>query len=154
MATHSGWKSNRASMEKSTSQARVGDPESGARLPIVWRNSNPPIAVSDRLTHTVKPSGRRGRRIISREQGCALEMIGHAVDYLNDQYLLQGPDDEVLSFESPAMEAVWILIASQRELLRSLPVAEPLRRRAWNALLHRKKRAESLSVVPLSSSGR
>jgi len=59
------------------------------------------------------------RRVLTREQGCALEMIGHAVDYLNDCYINEGPDHEVLDFNSPSMDAVRILISAQREVLRS-----------------------------------
>jgi hypothetical protein len=93
------------------------------------------------------------RRIITREQGCALETLGHAVDYLRDSYINDGPDDEILDSSSPSMEAVRILVERRRELLFSLPLVEPLRRRIARRLFHR-QRAESLSVLPFSSSGR
>lgn len=93
------------------------------------------------------------RRIITREQGCALETLGHAVDYLRDSYINEGPDEEVLDSSSPSMEAVRILVERRRELLFSLPLIEPLRRRIAKRLFHR-QRAESLSVLPFSSSGR
>ena len=68
---------------------------------------------------------KRGlRRSITREQGCALEMVSHAVDYLNDRYLYDGPDDEILDFEAPAFEAARILAAAQHRMLASLPLVE------------------------------
>ncbi len=93
----------------------------------------------------------RIRRVISREQGCALETIGHAVDYLNDCYLNEGSDDEILDFSGPSIEAVQILISAQRQILRSLPLAQPLRQRVWNAMLRRAPRSVS-GMVALSSS--
>ncbi len=100
----------------------------------------------------LKVGNRRLRRIITREQGCALETIGHAVDHLNDCYLQQGSDDEILDFGGPAMEAVQILIALQRQMLRSLPVKESFIVRVKNTLLHRRPVTKTSAVVPLSSS--
>lgn len=91
-------------------------------------------------------------RVITREQGCALEMIGHAVDYLNDCYVNEGPDEEILDFSSPSLDAVRILISAQRQILQSLPVAEPLTVRFWNAVWRRQSKTQSAGVVPLSSS--
>lgn len=84
------------------------------------------------------PASGRMRRKITREQGCALEVIGHAVDYLNDSYLYEGADDEIIDFSGPSMDAVRILIAAQRQILSSLPLVEPLPLRFWNTLLRRK----------------
>lgn len=95
------------------------------------------------------------RRIMTREQGRALEMIGHAVDYLNDFYVQNGPDNEILDFRnSPSADAVRLLIEAQRHLFRELPLAEPLSARIWNRLFRRKRsmrRAMPQDVVPLSS---
>ena len=95
---------------------------------------------------------RRLRRIITREQGRALETIGHAVDYLSDCYLHQGADDEVLNFISPALEAARVLIAARNELLAGLPLRQPITTRLWHALLRRRSPLKSSAVVPLSSS--
>ena len=66
---------------------------------------------------------RRGRRrIINREQGRALEMIGHAVDYLTDCYLWAEPDNHIIDFRCPAMEAVHILTRMKLQILNSLPL--------------------------------
>lgn len=98
------------------------------------------------------PANSRMRRKITREQGCALEVIGHAVDYLNDSYLYEGADDEIIDFSGPSMDAVRILISAQRQILSSLPLSEPLPLRFWNTLLRRKSQFKATTVVPLSSS--
>lgn len=66
------------------------------------------------------------RRSITREQGCALEMVSHAVDYLYCSYLYDGPEDEILDAQAPAIEAARILAAAQQCMLASLPLVEPL----------------------------
>ena len=92
------------------------------------------------------------RRVITREQGVAIEMLGHAVDYLDDCYLHEGADDEILDFTAPAMLAAQILVSAQRQILHSLPLTEPLTHLFWNAVLRRKSQFKSAAVVPLSSS--
>lgn len=94
-------------------------------------------------------SPRPGRRVIGREQGRALETIGHAVDYLNDCLLAQGPDDEIITGLCPATEAIQILISCQLQILHSLPVAEPTSHRLWNAIFRRSE--PNPRVIPLSS---
>lgn len=95
---------------------------------------------------------RHRMRKMTREQGQAIETIGHAFDYLNACYVHRGADDEMLDFRGPQMDAVRILIGARRELLASLPLAEPLPVRLWHALLRRGARIKSSPVVPLSSS--
>ncbi|MEO6829031.1 MAG: hypothetical protein ABI164_04415 [Acidobacteriaceae bacterium] len=97
-------------------------------------------------------ANRRMRRTMTREQGRAIETIGHAVDYLNDCYIHEGPDSEVLDFRGPGMDAVRVLVVAQREILATLPLAEPFTLRLWHALLGRKSQLNSTPVVPLSSS--
>lgn len=88
------------------------------------------------------------RRIISREQGRAMEMLGHAADYLSDSYLHEGSDNEMLHFRGPVSEAVHVLVSAQRQILFSLPLVESRSQRFFKALFQRK----SAPVVPLSSS--
>ena len=90
---------------------------------------------------------RSMHRSMTRQQGQALEVIGHAVDYLNDSYLSEGVGDEILDFSGPTMEAVQLLISAQRQLLRSLPLTEPLTLRLWNRLLRRKSQPQPSAVV-------
>ena len=80
------------------------------------------------------PGSRRLRRRIDREQGRALETLGHAIDYLGVCYLQNGSDDDILDFRGPQMDAVRMLIDMQRDLLASLPLVEPLTLRLWHGL--------------------
>lgn len=91
------------------------------------------------------------RRVMTREQGRALEMIGHAVDYLNDFYIQEGPDEEVIHLAGASTEAVRLLIGMRSRIFQSLPLVEPLSTRFWNAVFGRKSEIQS-SVLPLSSS--
>jgi hypothetical protein len=83
------------------------------------------------------PKGRSLRRILTREQGRALEMIGHAVDYLNDCYLFEGADDELINIGASSNEAIHILASLRWQILQSAPVREPRQLRLWKALFHR-----------------
>lgn len=108
------------------------------------------------------------RRVLTREQGRALEMIGHAVDYLNDSYLYEGDEEELINIGGSCTQALQILIAARGQVLRSAPVQEPRMHRLWKALFRRnpelKSRIEfhrredrapqskTTAVLPLSSS--
>jgi hypothetical protein len=122
-------------------------PKDSAILPHEWE------AFADRRISGAmvagRPAKRKMRRVISREQGRALETIGHAVDYLNDLHLSEGPEDELLNDVCPITEAVQILVSLHMQLLSSLPLVEPLSHRLWNAIFHRHP-ARTSGVVPLS----
>jgi hypothetical protein len=122
--------------------------------PLAYRQAGNPLLAEQGMEFGISNLGTR--RIMTREQGRALEMIGHAVDYLNDSYIHDGPDNEVLDFRnSPNADAVRILIGTQRQIFRSLPMADPFAVRLFNLLLRRKRNDSagmSQDVVPLSSS--
>jgi hypothetical protein len=115
-----------------------------------------------------KLGSRSMRRILTREQGRALEMIGHAVDYLNDCYLYEGEDSELINIGGSSSEAIQILVSLRWQILQSASLREPRTRRLWNALFHRRtsdrpgvvfqrasdhgSQAKPVSVLPLSSS--
>lgn len=128
---------------------RAGDGQ-GTELRQPARRSSTPSAQQSVLpwNPAASPAVVTGkRRIMTREQGRALETIGHAVDYLQDIYLHNGPDQEILGSDSPAMEAVRILVATRRELLNSLPLRETFSQRTRNVLFHRKSTANPAPVV-------
>jgi len=83
------------------------------------------------------PKARSLRRLLTREQGRALEMIGHAVDYLNDCYLFEGSDNELINIGGSSNDAIHILVSLRWQILQSAPVREPRQSRLWNALFHR-----------------
>jgi hypothetical protein len=111
---------------------------------------------------------RNLRRILTREQGRALEAIGHAVDYLNDCYLYEGDEHELINVGGSCSEAIQILASMRWQILQSAPTQEPKTLRFWNALFHRNSnrnrnreahragdrgsQSKPASVLPLSSS--
>jgi len=77
--------------------------------------------------------GRRRRRI-SPEAGHALEILGHAIEYLTDEYVHEGGS---FSAGDPRLEAVQLLMARNREVYFACPEVPTFgdRVRVW---LHRK----------------
>jgi len=70
------------------------------------------------------------RRRISPEAGRALEKLGHAIEYLIDEYV---HSDGFLTARDPRVEAVQLLISINREIYFSCPVVQgPVDRfRGW-----------------------
>lgn len=96
-----------------------------------------PIAYMPRALEA-NPRARSLHRMLTREQGRALEMIGHAVDYLNDCYLYEGDEDELINIiGGSSTEAIQILVSLRCQILQSAPMREPRTMRLWNALFHR-----------------
>lgn len=73
------------------------------------------------------------RRRISREAGHALEILGHAIEYLSDEFVHEGGS---LYAGEPRLDAIQLLMALNRQVYFGCPVAPTLgqRIRAW---LHR-----------------
>ena len=84
------------------------------------------------------PKSRSLRRILTREQGRALELIGHAVDYLNDCYLYEGDDSEIINIGGSSSEAIQILVSMRWQVLQSVPARESKSQRLWNVFFHRR----------------
>jgi hypothetical protein len=74
---------------------------------------------------------------MTQEQGRALEMIGHAADYLHDCCLYEGDENEVIDFGGSPAKAFQILISARQRLVESLPLKEPRMQHLWNVLFHR-----------------
>ena len=126
-----------------------------------------PIAYMPRA-FAANPKSRTLRRILTREQGHALEMIGHAVEYLNDCYIYEGDDNELMIIGGSCSEAIQILVSARSQVLYSAPVRKPRVTRLWNALFHHDTQvrqgvafhranenatqSKPVSVLPLSSS--
>lgn len=98
---------------------------------------------------TPAPEPRGARRLLTRESGRALEMLGHAVDYLEDSYIEDGLENEiVLVASAPTLQAVRMLADARREVLASIPLVQPASRRLWNAIFHRNtRRAEDAAAA-------
>ena len=73
-------------------------------------------------------SARRTSRLrhIDRKAGQGLEVLGHAIEYLMDEYLQGGGK---LKMDDAELEAVELLMARNREIYISCPVVPTLRER-------------------------
>ncbi len=76
--------------------------------------------------------GRGGlrRRCISPEAGRALEILGHAIEYLADEFIHSG---ESVSAHNPQVEAVQLLMGINRQIYLACPEVRKFseRLRAW-----------------------
>lgn len=71
------------------------------------------------------------RRRISFESGHALELLGHAIEYLTDEYVHDGRD---LSSHDPQLEAIQLLMALNRQIYFECPEKPSLWERCLNWL--------------------
>jgi len=72
------------------------------------------------------------RRQIDPQSGHALEILGHAIEYLTDELLHQGG---MISSGNPQLEAVQLLMALNRQVYFACPAVPTLGERC-RALLH------------------
>lgn len=77
--------------------------------------------------------GAKRPRRISPEAGHALEILGHAIEYLSDEYVHSGG---ALTDRDPQVQAVQMLMAINRQVYFSCPEIPSLRDR-FRAFLHR-----------------
>lgn len=61
---------------------------------------------------------RHRRRRISPQSGHALEILGHAIGYLTDEFVLDGGS---FSAHEPRIEAIQLLIARNRQIYFACP---------------------------------
>ena len=149
-----------ASVRRTRRQNPVSMDEA-ARLPFRPMPEILPVSVIPETLASTKPR-RKLRRVMTHEEGRALEMLGHAVDYLTDQYLYEGDESEIIRMDGLSTEAAQILISARQQILQSLPLTETRMQRLWDALFHRKARQRPapttdgenrpIAVVRLSSS--
>ena len=72
------------------------------------------------------------RRRISPETGHALEILGHAIEYLTDEYVHAGG---AFSARDGQVDAVQLLMAANRQVYFACPEVPSLGER-WRSLLH------------------
>jgi hypothetical protein len=77
---------------------------------------------------------RASRRRISPQAGHALEILGHAIEYLTDEFV---QCDESFSSSSGQLEAVQLLMARNRAVYFECPEIPSLGER-WRAFLNRR----------------
>jgi hypothetical protein len=69
------------------------------------------------------------RRRISPMNGRALETLGHAIEYLTDEYALSAIQVGKLDTRDPRIEAIQMLMALNRQIYYTCPEIEPALRR-------------------------
>jgi hypothetical protein len=87
---------------------------------------------SDRtLTRPAEAVSLRRRRKMSYEAGRGIEILGHAIQYLADEFALDCMDRSARSqaWAHPRLQAIDLLMASNREIYLSCPVAPTLAER-------------------------
>lgn len=76
-------------------------------------------------------TGANRRRRISPEAGHALVILGHAIEYLTDEYIHEGG---LFSANSAQMQAVQMLMALNRQIYFKCPEVPPIGRRLFSFL--------------------
>ena len=84
------------------------------------------------LASIPREGGRARRRRISPEAGRALEILGHAFEYLTDEFVHSGGS---FSTHNAQMEAVQLLMAVNRQVYFECPEVPSLSER-WRTLVH------------------
>jgi len=76
-------------------------------------------------------SARGRRRRIDRNAGRALEILGHAIEYLTDEFIHEGCSQAALNSQ---LQAVQLLMALNRDIYYECPEVPRLRARVWAML--------------------
>ena len=90
-----------------------------------------PLAIAARSTESISAGVNRRRRI-SPEAGHALEILGHAIEYLADEYVHEGRS---FCANDGQLQAIQLLMAVNRQVYFECPEVPPLGRRVLS-LLH------------------
>ncbi len=84
------------------------------------------------LENVLQAGGRARRRRISPEAGHALETLGHAIEYLSDEFVHSGG---ALTAHNSQVEAVQLLMGINRQIYFDCPIVPSFGERC-RALLH------------------
>jgi hypothetical protein len=91
------------------------------------------------LASIPREGGRARRRQISPEAGRALELLGHSIEYLTDEFVHAGGS---LSAHNAQVEAVQLLMGINRQIYFACPEVPGMGER-WRALVHREAASSS-----------
>ena len=89
-----------------------------------------PVLITSRpariQTQDANVAGARVRRRIDPQAGRALEILGHAIDYLTDEYIFHGGQFRA---GDPELDALHVLMAANRTIYYECPVIPSLSQR-------------------------
>jgi hypothetical protein len=77
---------------------------------------------------------RSVRRRTTPEAGFALEVLGHAIEYLTDEYVHEGGILSSIDSPDPRVEALRLLMAANREVYYACPLVPSLYQRVVGRL--------------------
>jgi|GEM_PF-2422736 len=123
-----------ASDRLTADRSLVSTPRSATRFVAIPVAISIPIAVplGGPLENVLQAGGRARRRRISPEAGHALETLGHAIEYLSDEFVRAGG---ALTAHNPQVEAVQLLMGINRQIYFDCPIVPSFGERC-RALLH------------------
>jgi hypothetical protein len=89
-----------------------------------------------------QPNTKGWSRRIPPTEGRALEVLGHAIEYLADEFVYHSGSLSSLNSNDPQVQAIQMLKAANRQVYFSCPVVPPVGVRLMNLLFHRNCVAE------------
>ncbi|HEX6494532.1 MAG TPA: hypothetical protein VF018_03545 [Acidobacteriaceae bacterium] len=98
---------------------------------------HPPVV---RTTVHAMPTGmgsRSARRRTTPEAGFALEILGHAIEYLADEYAHESGSLSSIHSRDPRVEAMQLLMAANRQVYYACPLVPSLYKRIVGRLFGR-----------------
>jgi hypothetical protein len=101
--------------------------ETSPKVAVSTGQVTPCPALCDTATQSQLFSGRR--RQIPPLSGRALEVLGHAIEYLADEFVLHSGSLPSLHADDPQVRAIQILMAANRSVYFECPLAPTLRER-------------------------
>lgn len=107
-----------------------------------------PLEITDSL-ESAAPM-RRVRRRIDQQAGRALEKLGHAIEYLTDEYVYDfaREGEGAFSASDGRVQAIQLLMAANRAIYFACPEVEDLATRCLSILRGRRhKRADNPAAV-------
>jgi hypothetical protein len=122
--------------------------------PMVAQSANQSGADSALVRNSALPGTRATRRRqISPQSGRALEILGHAIEYLADEYALQVGTFGSLHTEDPQLQSIQMLMAASRSIYYECLMAPTLRERLHGLGSLREARKSAMQAGGLADGG-
>lgn len=97
----------------------------------------PPVVRTDVHAVATGTGSRSVRRRTTPEAGFALEILGHAIEYLADEYVHEAGLLPSINSSDPRVEAIQLLMAANRQVYFACPVTPSLYQRVVARLFGR-----------------
>ena len=89
-------------------------------------SATPGLSIGPAVSNAAAAVADAKRRRLSSEAGHALEILGHAIEYLIDEYVHEGGS---FSADDPQVQAVLLLMALNRQIYFECPEVPSFRER-------------------------